>query len=207
MKRTMLLLTSVIAVAVIVWLYPAMTFSIDGSWWIVRYSDQYDIETAEFVQEAYGGTIIDIAGDHNFNAFGQSFIFIGGSQALSEEASWALMYPPTLAITKPSTQPDVKWVAESWDTVYLETPSGTFSMVDGDYGSITRAYDYTLRRWIVICIGYTPECTAAGARILIMQPELLETHSWIVYEYQGASVSLDSWTLQAFSDYEIVESG
>lgn len=206
MKRTVLLLTIIIAAIALIWIYPATSFTIDANWWIVCYSDQYDIETAELVQDAYGGTILDLEGDHDFNAFGQSFIFVGGSRAFAEQAPWAEEWPPELALTKPSTQPDVKYVLAA-DGAYITTPEGNFYVSDGDYGYITKAYDYTLRRWIVICIGWSAECTAAGARIIVMQPDLLQEHSWIVYEWHGGDVALNEWSLQAFSQYSIVESG
>jgi hypothetical protein len=204
MKRSLLLLSVVIAVIGIVWLLPCTTFSIDESWWIVcRFSDDYDPKSAEFLADAYGGTIIDLEADHDFNAFGQSFVFVGGSTAFGAEAPWAEEF---LAITKPSTQPSLKWVVPTdFASAYLETPKGTFYASDGNYGMITKAYDYGLRRWIVIVIGWNAECTAAGARIVVMQPDLVETHSWIVYEYTGDSVSLGSWVLSNFSSYVIVE--
>jgi len=207
MKRAVLITIGVIAVVAIAYVYPATTFSIDEGWWIVRYSDQYDIETAKLLQAQYGATILDIEGDDDFNTFGQSFIFIGGSKAFSELAPWAEEWPPDLILTKPTTHPNVRIIIYTWDTAYIETPKGDFEMADGDYGLITRSYDVQLRRWIVLCIGWSAECTAAGARIIAMQPDLLKQHSWIVYEWQGGAVAPSEWTLQAFSNYEIIESG
>ena len=206
MKRTVLVTTIAIAVIVIFWIYPAMSFHIDSSWWIVcRFSDDYDPKSAGFLEDAYGGTILDLEADHNFNAFGQSFVFVGGSQAFGKEAPWAEEF---LMITKPSTQPDVRWIVPTnFDSAYIQTPQGDFKATDGNYGLITKAYDYTLRRWIIICIGWNAEGTAAGAHLLVTRPTLLEEHTWIVYEYTGASVSMGNWVLSAFSSYAIVETG
>jgi hypothetical protein len=202
MKRTALILTLICIAAFIIWIYPATSFKIDGNWWIVcRFSDDYDPLSAGFLEDAYGCSIIDLEANHDFNAFGQSFIFVGGSEAFGEEAPWAEEF---LAITKPSTQPDVKWIVPStFDTAYIQTPKGNFHASDGSYGMITKAYDYTLRRWIVIAIGLGPECTAAGTHILVMKPSLVTEHNWIIYEYLGNTVPLNSWTLSTFSNYEI----
>jgi hypothetical protein len=205
MKRTALILTLIVIAVAVIWVYPAATFKIDDSWWIVRYNDQYDIKTAELLQDAYGCEILDIEGDHDFNTFGQSFAFIGGSQVFAQELPWAEWAAPDLwAVTKPTTQPDIRFMIPSWDGAYIETPNGNFYIADGDYGFITKAYDVTLRRWIILFVGWSAECTAAGTRILIMHPERVNANSYIIYEYTGGTVALNSWRLSAFSNYEIV---
>jgi hypothetical protein len=216
MKRTALILTLIVIAVAGIWIYPAATFRIDDSWWIVRYMNERDPYSASLIQESYGGTIIDIDAGHDFNTFGQSFLFVGGSRAFARELPWAEEVPPALEVAKPTTQPNVKWIIEDWDTAHIQTPKGSFyvyrnqKVADGmahDYGMITKAYDVQRRRWIILCVGYTGYCTGAGATIIVQEPQLLQTHSWIVYEWLGGEVSTNAWSLSAFSNYDIVATG
>lgn len=189
-------------------------FEIDSDWWIVHnHNDQSDVVSARVLQNEFGSLMvwIETAEDENLNANGQNLLFIGGSETFAGKVPWMETWP-TLSVLQPSGQPDVYVSAETWDNIYVHTPFQDYYMVDEgeflhDFGVVTKAYDSVLERWIIICIGYSAECTYTGAKLLIEDFELVKQKSWIVYEVteQGAT-DPSSWTLNQF-DYEIVDSG
>lgn len=223
-KHRMILVTLVIFLIITsIWLYPSsVPVSIDDSWWIVcNGQDSYDPKTAGFIETAYGGTIVDINAEEptgpdagattkDFNILGQSCLFIGGSDEFGRQLPWADPNRPSLEVVKPDTHPEIYFDSDgTWDNNWIHTPSGNVDVVkDGvflhDLGYIARGYDVKLRRWIVICVGWSAEATAAGANIIVSDLELVQSCSWLVYDYNGGTVSLNTWKVAAFTNYEIV---
>lgn len=190
---------------------------IDSDWWIVyNDQDQGDQISARTLQNEYGCLLvsIDTAEDENLNTEGQNLLFIGGSETFSGKVPWFETWP-TLTVLKPSGQPDVYlyWEAD-WATegdAYIHTPFQNYYMAQNgeflhEYGVVTKAYDSTLKRWIIVCVGWSGFDTYAGAKLLIEDFELVQQKSWIVYEVteQGAT-DPSTWTLNQFQ-YEIVDS-
>lgn len=187
---------------------------IDSDWWIVHnHNDQSDVVSARILQSEYGALMvwIETAEDENLNAEGQNLLFIGGSETFAGKVPWMETWP-ALTVLKPSGQPDVYVSVETWDNIFIHTPYEDYYMrKDGepqaDYGVVTKAYDTTLQRYIIIIVGYSAECTYAGAKLLIEDYELVTQHSWIVYALTGQGATDPfTWTLNQF-DYEIVASG
>lgn len=184
---------------------------INSDWWIVHnHNDQSDVVSARVLQNEYGSLMvwIETAEDENLNAKGQNLLFIGGGETFAGKVPWAETWF-TLAVVKPNTQPDVWFDCSSGVDTILRTPKGsyTYSEPDNDYGFVTRAYDATLERWIVLVLGGSAYCTYTGAKLLIEDFELVKQNSWIVYRMtdQGAT-DPSTWTLNQF-DYEIVDNG
>lgn len=217
-KKSTIMLASALCIATlsigVVWYIIAPpTLQIDESWWIVHNdSDQYDSVTVNFIKDEYGSELksIHTTNTSELNSEGQSLLFIGGSDALAGKVPWIDPNRPGLTVIKPLEQPDVYWYSDgTYDNIWIHTPKGDFDIQeDGvllhDYGLITRVYDTNLKKWVIITIGFSAECTGAGARILIEDLSLVKEHSWIIYEYIGSSVPLDDWSIDVF-DYVIVE--
>ena len=214
-----LVLILVVALCAVLFLAPRFLaqaeLTIDSDWWIVHnHNDQCDVVTAKALQSEYGSLMvwIETAEDENLNAEGQNLLFIGGSETFAGKVPWFETWP-TLSVLEPSGQPDVYMANdETWSNWWIHTPILDYDiMVDGeflhDFGVVTKAYDLVLERWIIIVVGWSAECTYAGAKLLIEDFELVKLHSWIVYELteQGAT-DPTTWTLNQFS-YEIIDSG
>lgn len=188
---------------------------IDSDWWIVHnHNDQSDVVSARILQSEYGALMvwIETAEDENLNAEGQNLLFIGGGETFSGKVPWFETWP-TLSVLEPSGQPDVYMANdETWSNWWIHTPFLDYDIVvEGEFlndlGVITKAYDSVLERWIIVCVGWSAECTYAGAKLLVEDFDLVKEKSWIVYEVteQGAT-DPSTWTLNQFN-YEIIDKG
>lgn len=177
--------------------------NIDDSWLIVCHAnDSWDPFSAQWVRGKYGGTIINIALPNEYNEHGQNLFIIGGSAFLSEQAPWLEANFP-LAITRPSTFPDVGY---TWDDDLnrweIRTPTTTYYPdEDNEIGFIARGYDYTLRRWIVACLGYNWWGTAYGAKLICTQwDKLVIDNSYVIFKCTAyGGVDPTQWS---FSDFD-----
>lgn len=163
---------------------------IDDSWMIcVNLKDKWDPTSAEWVQETYGGKIVDLNAPQDYNTFGQNIFIIGGSKALSWEAEWIGFKPHWYGIQQPNTYPSV-YVTEHFDdngnpygweihtpvSMYLANP-------ENDVGWIAKGYDYALRRWVVVVIGYSYHSTAYGSKLVCTQwSKVVGDNSYVVFE-------------------------
>jgi len=217
MKKQLLIIIAVLAATIAVsstLLFIAPSFAtpqINGSW-LIAYNAKNtigdDLKTAEWVQAKYGGTLVDI-GDNtiNFNAFGQNIFIIGGSKSLAEQAGeWIGLKPEWYGVKSPDTYPTGKiyWRPDSSTSMYpvhMVTPTTDYTLDDNhDYGVIYKGYDYGLRRWIVVCIGYSGYCTAYGAKLICTQWSTVIKYTYVVYqvtEHGGSNPT--TWTMDQFN--------
>jgi hypothetical protein len=225
MKKQLIIIIAILVAATIAvsstFLFVAPSFSmptINGSW-LIAYNAQNtigdDLKSAEWVQTKYGGTLVDI-GDNtiNFNAFGQNIFIIGGSKSLAEQAGeWIGLKPEWYGVKSPDTYPagKVYWRPDSTTSMYpvhMVTPTTDYTCDDlHDYGVICKGYDYGLRRWIVVCMGYSGYCTAYGAKLICTQWNTVIAPTYIVYqvtEHGGPNPS--TWTMDQFSGV-LIEQG
>lgn len=216
MKRQLLIVIIIIVAATIavsstlLFVQPALSMpTINGSWLIAcNTQDQYDTYSAMWVQAKYGGTLTDIRDPTiNFNSFGQNIFLIGGSKALAEQAGqWIGLKPEWYGIKSPDTYPagKVYWRPNSATSIYpvhMVTPNADYTCDDQhDYGVIAKGYDYMLRRWIILCIGYSPYCTAYGAKLICTQYATVTAQAYIVFQVtaHGNNNPL-TWTLDQFN--------
>lgn len=196
-------------------LYPAFTGPKIDATWVIAYNKNsvYDTKSAEWVQEAYGGTLQDINEAYEWDNFGQNIFIIGGSEALSIEAQWIGLDPKWYSIAKPDTYPEVTWTKnEATGKLTLVTPSREYDCIDAsehDWGTIAKGYDYTKRRWVIVVIGWTRWATATGSRLVVEDYKtVVEQNRYVIYEVtkRDTTTEIAQWSLSDFEG-EIVEYG
>jgi hypothetical protein len=221
-KQTLAIMAVVLAATIgvsstLIFLQPAFsTPTINGSWLIAyNASDDYDYRSALWVQATYGGALVDIGNDTvDFNAFGQNIFIIGASKSLAEQAGeWIGLKPEWYGVKSPDTYPAGKiyWRPDSSTSLYpahMVTPTTDYTCDDQhDYGVICKGYDYMLRRWIVVCIGYSGYCTAYGAKLICTQWSTVIAYTYVVYqvtEHGGGNAG--TWSFDQFNGV-LIEQG
>lgn len=176
--------------------------NIDDTWLIaVNMNDAWDPTSAQWVQETYGGTLVDINDPpDDWNNTGQNIFIIGGSHALSLEALWIGLDPEWYAIQRPSTYPEITWTLDvDSGKLHILTPSGGYYS-DAEMGMIAKGYDYQMRRWIIVVIGNTYWGTAYGAKLICTQYDNVVTdNAYVVYRYtSNGGTEPTQWS---FSDF------
>jgi hypothetical protein len=225
MKKTILITIIILVAATIavsstlLFIAPSFSMPAINDSWLIAYNAKNtigdDLKTAEWVQAKFGGTLVDIGDDtFNFNAFGQNIFIIGGSKSLAEQAGeWIGLKPEWYGVKTPDTYPAGKiyWRPDSSTSIYpvhMVTPTTDYTLDDNhDYGVICKGYDYGLRRWIVVCIGYSGYCTAYGAKLICTQWSTVIKYTYIVYqvtEHGGSNPT--TWTMDQFNGI-VIERG
>jgi len=223
-KQYLIILVAVLAATIalsstLLFIAPSFSMPTINDSWLIAYNAKNtigdDLKTAEWVQAKFGGTLVDIGDDtFNFNAFGQNIFIIGGSKSLAEQAGeWIGLKPEWYGVKTPDTYPAGKiyWRPDSSTSIYpvhMVTPTTDYTLDDNhDYGVICKGYDYELRRWIVVCIGYSGYCTAYGAKLICTQWNAAMSHTYIIYqctEHGGSNPT--TWTPEQF-DGVLIEQG
>lgn len=217
-RKTLYLGLAIIAVLAIVLFTsrPTPKFTIDEDWVILYNSDDiFDSASVMFIQDEYDSELVPFEtspDDTYLNAKGRNLIIIGGSNDLAEQAPWFDPHRP-LTITRPTLQPEVYYDNDgTWSNMWIHTPKGNFILSqDGtllnDLGVITVGHDVQLNRRIIIVVGHSAQCTAAGAKLVIENLDtLIQSHTWLIFELVGGSgTPINDWTPEAF-EYSIVES-
>jgi hypothetical protein len=219
-KQFVIILVAVLAATIalsstLLFIAPSFSMPIINGSWLIAYNAANtigdDLQSAEWVQAKYGGTLVDI-GDNtiNFNAFGQNIFIIGGSKSLAEQALWIGLDPKWYGVKCPDTYLGMQYYHDALGNSHTITPKGTDylkSYPDNDYGAITKGYDYGLRRWIVVCIGFSGYCTAYGAKLICTQWNAAMTHTYIIYQCtEHGGVNPTTWTMDQFNG-AIIEEG
>jgi len=215
-QKAIIIIAAVVLLSTfIVLIWPAELI-IDESWLVVYNNfDKYDSASALWLKEAYNCSLASIYEnatlDETLNAEKQSLLFIGGGEEFAGRLPWALTWP-SMTIMQSDTQPDVYVNVSAWNNAWVHTPSTDYPIVKNgtflsDYGYITKAYDGTLQRWIIITVGWSAQCTAAGAKILLYDFQLIQENSWIIYQYTGEpDIPVEAWNTATFA-YVIIDKG
>jgi len=182
---------------------------IDETWIILcSKGNRWDEATATWIQDEYGGNITYIEDfTDEYNVEGQNIIIVGGSKKLSEQAPWLETWP--LSITKPPSFPDVgyEWDYDR-DGWRIRTPiSFYYPDQNTELGFIAKAYDTSLRRWIIAVLGYNWYGTTYGGKLLIGDADLMEDNTYIIFRCTSwGDEDPYSWALRDFDGY-IIEYG
>jgi hypothetical protein len=212
MKKQLVIIIAILAATIALTstlLFIAPSFStptINTSWFIV--CNTGNTAHVKWIYDTYGGTIVNITEPQKYNNFGQNLLIIGGSHDLGREAPWIELWP-TMEIIRPDTYPGVRfewdyslnaWSIVTPKTVYYPTSSNQL-------GFIARGYDYKLRRWIVVVLGYDWWGTAYGAKLICTQWDtVVRQNSYVIFKcttYGGTE------TIPTYADFDgsIVEYG
>lgn len=186
---------------------------IDDSWILLaNLQDEHDTVSLLWIQETYGGTVLDLNDyptvDEECNKFGQNLLVLGASEALAYQLPWVGFNTTWFGVIQPDTYPKVYvtmaeygWTIHTPKTEYASNP-------ENDIGYIAKGYDYGLRRWIVVIIGYSYWGSAYASKLACTRwNELVVTPSYLIYQVTEHGTSdPDTWTWQQF-DGVILEYG
>jgi hypothetical protein len=195
-KRLVPLAVAIVLALTLFWQFWPSAVAIDDSWWIVYKSDDpKDSLSASWLALKYGSKKVSIltVTTQDLDREGLDLVFIGGSKILMETMPWVGDW--VLSVVQQT--PPVRFSNDgTWSNSWIQTPKGRYhTNVDGDfihdYGYITKVYDQEYNRWLIVCIGWSAECTATGAKILIEDFTQIQQHDWIVYEYLGDSMVVE----------------
>jgi len=201
--------------ATFLYLQPAFAGPVIDDTWLIAYNAANtigdDLQSAKWVQAKYGGTLVDIGNDTiNFNTWGQNLFIIGGSKSLALQAPWTGLDPTWYAVKQPDTYLGMQYYHDAQGNSHTITPKGTDylkSCPNNDYGTITKGYDYTLRRWIIIVLGYSGYCTAYGAKLICTQYQTVTAPTYVVYKVtEWGGVNPATWTQDQFNGV-LIEQG
>lgn len=172
--------------------------------WLIAYNagDTWDPTSASWVEHTFNGTLVDLNNPpESWDENGQNIIVIGGSKALANEVPWIGLKPEWYGIQRPNTYPDIQWDMVG-DALHLITPNEDYNpTVDYDVGLIARGYDYTLRRWVVVVIGYTAYGTAYGSKLVNTQwNKMVMDNSYVIFQCtQHGGIEPTQWS---YSDFD-----
>jgi len=196
--------------------------NINEDWLVVIQSQNNMWETVSggWIQQKYGCSIVgfDTVETNNIdlNQHGLNLLFLGGSGELAEQAPWTHTGWPTLTVMRPDDQPVVYWDVDQPDEAWIVTSTANWvTMENGvtihDYGFVTKGYDKTLDRWIIVCAGWSAWATASGSKLLVQDfDEVKNMDGYLIYEVplelQDQLADPATWMLSQFS-YVIVARG
>jgi hypothetical protein len=109
---------------------------------------------------------------------------------------------------KPSTFPGAYWDRTGGvSDEYVVTPINAYQWTPNtDYGLIVRGYDYGLRRWVIVIIGGTAQCSATGAKYVIDNDGKFDSNYVVYLCTVKPQDDVSKWKMTDFG-YSEVESG
>lgn len=184
--------------------------------WLILYNEldtAGDWKSALWINAAYGAVRTPITfttivmEEEDYNDAGQNLILLGGSKSLAIQAPWISLNPSWFNIAEPDVYTHIVFSVQN-DGWHLQTPQNDYTLnAQNDVGIIIRCLDLTLRRWVIIAIGYSAWGTAYAAKLLVTDWSTVVSHSYIVFQVtQHGGSDPSSWTLEQF-DGAILEQG